>query len=224
MNDKNLLRAIKIKLCTIPARNYKEIEELNLTNKNFLGNTLNINLEEIVELEELKTLSIKFFDITDEVIDSINTLKKLCKIEFYMCDFKTNKVINGNIRDVTIYCCKGFKQNILNDCINLEILELTNSGITDVNDLLLYKKIKSIKIRDCSLISLPKISALTDLEYIYLNNIDIQCDFEISKMKKLKYISLNGSDIPDKESYIQKLKVQNPNVEIECRENDLPIE
>lgn len=50
MNDKNLLRAIKLKLCTIPTQNYKEIKNINLSNKDLLGNTLNINLKEISEI------------------------------------------------------------------------------------------------------------------------------------------------------------------------------
>ena len=44
MKDKNLSREIKLKLCTTSAKSSKEIEEINLTNINFLGNVLNMNL------------------------------------------------------------------------------------------------------------------------------------------------------------------------------------
>ena len=224
IKDENLLRVIKLKLCTTPVKSYKEIEEINITNKNFLGNVLNIDLKEIVKLEKLKSLSLKFFEITDDVIDSINSLENLYKIEFYMCDFKTNKNLNNNIKNITIYSCKNFKIDILKDSTNLESLELTNSGLVDINEIQKYTNLEVLKIRDCSLISLPKISTLQNLEYLYINNIDVPYEFDIDKMKKLKFISFSGSKLSNKEAYFKKLQEQNSKIEIECRKNDLPIE
>ena len=43
-------------------------------------------------------------------------------------------------------------------------------------------------------------------------------------MKNLKFISFNGSKSSNKEKYIQNLQEQNKNIEIEWREDDLPIE
>ena len=224
MNDKNLLRAIKLKLCTIPTKNYKEIEEIKLSNKNFLGNELNINLKEISELENLKSISLKFFDITDEVIDNINSLKKINKIELYMCEFKTTKELNSNITSVTIYCCKNFEQSILNKTTNIKSLEITNSGLIDLNELQHLEKLNNLIIRDCSIISLPKISNFINIEKLYLNNINLELEFEITKMQNLKFISFNGSKVPNKKEYMNKLLMQNPNIKIEWEEKDLPIE
>ena len=224
MNDKNLLRTIKLKLCTIPTKNYKEIENISLSNKNFLGNTLNIDLKEISELDELKSLSLKFFEITDEVIESINSLKKLNNIEFYMCEFKTNKKLSCNIKSAIIYCCKNLEFEILDETINIENLELTNSGIVDLNKLQNFANLKNLKIRDCLIISLPRISNLINVEQLYLNNINLEFDFEITKMKELKFISFNGSKTPNKELYLNNLKMQNSKVKIEWNEDDLPIE
>ena len=223
MKDKNLSREIKLKLCTTSAKSSKEIEEINLTNINFLGNVLNMDLKEIVELEELKSLSLKFFDITDEVIDSINKLNKLNKLEFYMCNFKTNKALNPNINNLTFYCCNDLQKDIFKDNITMERLELTKSGRVDFNHLELYQNLKVLKVRDCAVISLPDISKLTNLETIYLNNTELQ-DFDISQMKKLKFISFNGSKTQNKKLYIHNLQEQNENIKIEWQEDDLPIE
>jgi len=43
-------------------------------------------------------------------------------------------------------------------------------------------------------------------------------------MNNLKLISLNGSKFINKESYIQNLKEIKPNLVIEDRDDDLPIE
>jgi len=224
IKNQNLLRILKLKLCTTPAKKYTDIESIDISNKNLMGNNLDIDLTEIIKLSNLKTVSLKFFKITDDVIDSINKLEKLYKIEFYMCEFKTKRTLNKKIIDITIYCCKDFSKEILDKSTNIEKLELTNSGLVDMNDLQIFKDLKLIKIRDCSLISLPKISSLDKLEYIYLNNLDIQYDFDISKMNNLKLISLNGSKFINKESYIQNLKEIKPNLVIEDRDDDLPIE
>jgi len=224
IKNQNLLRILKLKLCTTPAKKYTDIENIDISNKNLMGNNLDIDLTEIIKLSNLKTVSLKFFKITDDVIDSINKLEKLYKIEFYMCEFKTKRTLNKKIIDITIYCCKDFSKEILDKSTNIEKLELTNSGLVDMNDLQIFKDLKLIKIRDCSLISLPKISSLDKLEYIYLNNLDIQYDFDISKMNNLKLISLNGSKFINKESYIQNLKEIKPNLVIEDRDDDLPIE
>lgn len=223
IKNENLLRILKLKLCTTSVKNYTEIEDINISNKNFLGNNLEIDLKEIVKLKNLKAISLKFFEINDEAIESLNNLPKLKKVEFYMCDFKTIKNINNNITDITVYCCKDFKKEVLTDCINIENLEMTNSGLVDINEINMFNKLRVLKIRDCSLISLPRISTMNNLEYIYINNVDIQYDFDISQMKKLKLISLNGSKISDKDLYIQRLHEQNAHIQIECRENDLPI-
>jgi len=71
---------------------------------------------------------------------------------------------------------------------------------------------------------LPKISNLVTLEYLYLNNIKLEKDFDIRLMHKLKFISFSGSKNPDKENYTNKIKKLNPNIEIEWRDDDLPIE
>lgn len=223
IKNENLLRTIKLKLCTTSAKSYKEIEEISIANKNLIGNILNIDLKEIVKLEKLKAISLKFFEVTDEVIDSLNSLAELYKIEFYMCDFKTTKSINSKIKEIVVYCCNGFKKEILKDCSNLEFLELTNSGLADIREIQKYKDLKVLKIRDCSVISLPQISVLENIEYLYINNVEIQYEIDISKMKNLKFISLSGSNILNKDLYIQKLQEQNSDIEIECRENDLPI-
>ena len=43
-------------------------------------------------------------------------------------------------------------------------------------------------------------------------------------MHNLKFISLSGSNVQDKEKYIENIYEQNKLIEIEFYENDLPIE
>lgn len=62
------------------------------------------------------------------------------------------------------------------------------------------------------------------IEYLYLNNIDLELDFDIAQMHELKFILFSGSNAPNKEEYINRIRKQNSNIEIEWRKKDLPIE
>ena len=70
--DKNLSRIIKIKMCTNNLNSLEEIEDISIQDINLMQNKLNIDLTEIIKLKNLKNISLKFFEITDEIIEAIN--------------------------------------------------------------------------------------------------------------------------------------------------------
>lgn len=222
--DKNLSRIIKLKMCTSECDNIEEMEDISIQDVNLMQNRLNIDLREIVKLKNLKNLSLKFFEITDEIIEAINQLEYLDTIEFAMCIFKNKKALSKKLKSVIIYNCQSFNISILNDNTRLEELQITHSGIIDINKLNSFKSLKYLKIAHCSAISMPSISILENLEILYLNHIEIPYDIDITKMKNLKIISLSGSSVPNKEKYIENLYKQNKELTVEFKENDLPIE
>lgn len=223
IEDKNLLRILKIKLSTGNQKNIEDIDELDIQDVNFMQK-LNIDLKEIIKLKNLKRLSLKFFDITDDVIDALNQLQFIESIEFYMCVFKTTKQINRNIKNLLIYNCNDINIKIISNPIYLENLEIVHSGLVDIKEISIYKKLKLIRISNCNIISIPSLSYFEELEYIYINEVQLMYSFDITKMKNLKLISLNGSEVNNKEEYISQLKNQNSSIEILFRDNNLPIE
>lgn len=198
IKDRNLSRIIKLKMCTSDINDIEEVEDISIQNINLMQNRLNIDLTEIVKLKKLRNLSLKFFEITDEFIEAINQLAHIKRIEFSMCIFK-NKIEL------------------------LEELQIIHSGIVDISNIKKFKKVKYLKIAHCNVISIPSITALENLEQLYLNHLEIPYDIDISKMPNLKFISLSGSNVPNKEKYIEKLHKQNEKVTIEFKEDDLPI-
>ena len=222
--DKNLSRIIKLKMCTSDINNIEDIEDLSIQDVNLMQNRLNINLTEIKKLKKLKSVSLKFFEITDDIIEAINELKYLEHIEFSMCIFKNKEMILGNLKSIIIYNCQNFAIDMLKENTIIEELQIIHSGIINISDLSKFKSIKYLKIAHCSAISIPSISILENLEQLYLNHLEIPYDIDISKMKKLKLISLSGSNVPNKDKYIQKLSSQNKELTVIFEENDLPIE
>ena len=222
--DKNLLRIVKAKMCVNNLKTIDEVEDISIQNINLMQNKLDIDLTEITKLKNLKSMSLKFFKITDEVIDAINQLEYIEKIDFSMCVFKTRKALSKKLKSVNIYNCKEFDISMLNENEYLEELSLISSGIVDVFSLTILKNLKFLKLSDCNVISIPKISLLNNLEELYLNNIEILYNIDISNLIYLKFVSLNGSKVPDKQQYIEELQKQNEKLKIEYREDNLPIE
>lgn len=222
--DKNLSRIIKIKMCTSDINDIEDIEDISIQDINLMQNKLNIDLTEIAKLKNLKSVSLKFFEITDEIVQAINQLESLEIIEFSMCIFKNKEVLQKNIKAVIIFNCQDFNISILNQNTILEELHIVHSGIVDIADISNFKSLKYLKIAHCSTISVPSIDTLEYLERLYLNHIEIPYDINISKMPNLKFISLSGSNIPNKELYIKKLYNQNKDLIVEFEENDKPIE
>ena len=224
INDENLLRIIKIKMCTNELNNIEDIEDISIQDINLMEHKLNIDLTEIAKLKNLKSISLKFFEITDRVIEAINQLEFLETIEFSMCIFKNKSILSNKLKSITIYNCQDFNISIINTNISLEELQIIHSGMIDITNLKTFQNLKFLKIAHCNAISIPNIYMLEHLEQLYLNHIEIQYDIDISKMHSLKLISLSGSKVPNKEKYIEKLYEQNRKITIEFEENDLPIE
>lgn len=223
IDDKQLLRNIKLRMVVENKTELEEIDELSLVNKNFLGQDLGIDLTEIVKVKNLKNLSIKFFTITDEIIETLNKLEKLETIEILMCKMETSKIIKNNIKTIYIHSVEGL--NIDNfQTENLEYIRIENSGLIDIYKLTKFSNLERLELVNCPIISVPKISMIKSLEELYLQEIDLQFDLEISNLQKLRFISLNGSKVKDRNTYIEKIKKQNSNIKIEFENTNKPIQ
>ena len=223
IDDKQLLRNIKLRMVVENKTELEEIDELSLVNKNFLGQDLGIDLTEIVKVKNLKNLSIKFFTITDEIIETLNKLEKLETIEILMCKMETSKIIENNIKTIYIHSVEGL--NIDNfQTENLEYIRKENSGLIDIYKLTKFSNLERLELVNCAIISVPKISMIKSLEELYLQEIDLQFDLEISNLQKLRFISLNGSKVKDRNTYIEKIKKQNSNIKIEFENTNKPIQ
>ena len=223
IDDKQLLRNIKLRMVVENKTELEEIDELSLVNKNFLGQDLGIDLTEIVKVKNLKNLSIKFFTITDEIIETLNKLEKLETIEILMCKMETSKIIKNNIKTIYIHSVEGL--NIDNfQTENLEYIRIENSGLIDIYKLTKFSNLERLELVNCPIISVPKISMIKSLEELYLQEIDLQFDLEISNLQKLRFISLNGSTVKDRNTYIEKIKKQNSNIKIEFENTNKPIQ
>lgn len=79
-NNKKLEQAIKYKIFReieqdLTINDLEDIEEISLQNIDLKGNIIGIDLSELNKLSNLKMLSLKDFDLTDNDIKSLNNLR-----------------------------------------------------------------------------------------------------------------------------------------------------
>lgn len=223
IKNKQLLRNIKLRMIVENKTKLEEIDELSLINKNFLNQDLKIDLLEIYKLKNLKKLSIKFFTINDEIIKVLNKLENLEILEVYMCKFETTEKLNGNIKNIYIFNAENWNLDIL-ETNRVKVIRIENSGLVDLYKFVKFEEIERLEIIKCPVVSIPKLNLLKLLKRLYLQEIDLQFNLEIGELKKLEFISLNGSKVADKKEYIEKIKIQNENVKVEFKDNNRPIE
>lgn len=224
IKNKALLRNVKLRMVVENKTSIEEVSELSLMNKTFIKEDAKLNLEEIYKLKNLKKLSIKFFTINDEIIKVLNKLEKLEILEIYMCKFETTERLNGNnIKNIYIYNAENLNLDIL-DTNKVKAIRIENSGLVDFYKFVKFEKIEKLEVIRCPVISIPKLNLLKSIKELYLQEIDLQFDLEINALEKLEFISLNGSNVNDREEYIQKIKNQNNYIKVEFKNDNRPTE
>lgn len=223
IKDKQLSRIITLRMCVENKTKLSEIQEISIVNRNFLNQDLNISLIEISKLEGIKKLSLKYFSITDEVIDSINSLENLETLEILNCNINSAQKIRNSIKNLFINNVKNLNISLF-ETKNIETLRIERVGLIDLYDISRYQNIERLELVNCQIISFPKLPLLKNLEKLYLNEIDLQFRLDVKGMEKLNFICLNGSKVENKNDYIKNIKLQNDKIKIIFDENNLPIQ
>lgn len=186
LEDKELRKIILFKLGNlsnedISDNQLKEIEALNINNRNLAGEDLKINLNEIALCTNLKKLSLQYFMVNDKIINLLNMLPKLNTIELSSCKlFSKKELRNNSLQNILINCC-------------------------DISD---YTKIAStniLRIIGQDDIDLKKIRGKENIEKMYLQASRIKNFEDILNFENLKILNLDGSNVDDIE-VLEKIK------------------
>lgn len=172
----------------------KLVKELNLTNKTFSGKSKNINLDFLRFTNNLEKISIQHFDISNNVIDILNSLNNLYSIEFSFCKFNfKNNLENKKLQSIYINCCS-------------------------VKDYSKIKLTKSFTIIGENKLNLKILENKSNVENLSLNNCNINNFKYIKDFYNLKILNLDGSVFDEK-----NLQNLNRNIAISNLERYLPI-
>lgn len=198
--------------------NNENIKQITLNQYNIVGKKVDINIEQLRQYVNLEELIIKNFTIDDEYINIINSINTLKKIIFINSIFNTMNTVN-KVEILKLEDCK--KTNQMYRSNSIKKLYISNCEELDI-ERIKHLDLSVLSIEKNKIINLSEIEKFSNLEYLYLQEININENIDYSKFIKLKKLNLNGSKVENKEEYIKMLK--NYNFEISFEERNLKLQ
>lgn len=187
-----------------------------LNGNNFIGEKININLNELDKKKSAEYIIIKNCKITKELTNKILNLKKIKNIWLVNCNI-IESINIPNIEILRIEKCENI-ENILysNSLTQLYVNNCNRFDIKNIKDI----KLKILGLEYLEINNFYLLEEMKTLEKLELKEIDLR-NINFVNLKHLKKIVLNGSIVNNKEETIKYLK--NSGVEVEFLEKNLPI-
>ena len=161
-----------------------KIEDITLNAKDVLGKLISYDLEDLKLFNNLKTCTIRNYEISNENIDALNNVNDINELKIYNCSFKEKIDLKLNVQTVQFIACKNLKlgnliskssiENIFilhcldYDISNIETKKPINIYFDEVNisnkicEELLKSKIININFNNCDYIDISD-KTLSDL-------------------------------------------------------------
>lgn len=197
--DEEVTKVIRFKLKKyndrIEENDLKAIEDFDLSNKTLSGREKNIDLSFLALMPNLNRISLQYFKIDNDIVNILDSLKKLTVLELNFCGcYFNNKLENKNLLSLSLNCCK------VNNYSNISLTkDFTVIGENKLNLQLLENKLNT--------------------ENLYLNNCKIEKFDYIEYFSNLKKLNLDGSIVDQK----KELKKLNKKVNISFLDKYLPV-
>ena len=189
---------------------------ITLNQYNILGQKIDVDINKIRNNEKLEYVILKNFNVTNEIMVILETLKNLKKLWFVNCNI-IEKIKINNIDSIRIENC----ENISNICYeqNINYLYINNCKEFDVNTIV-NLDLKGFELEYTIPKNLQVLCKMKCLEILSLKEIDLTKG-HLNIPKSLKKIILNGSKVANKEVVMNYFKEKN--IQIEFLDKNLPI-
>lgn len=183
---------------------------------NFVGEKVEVNLNEIENKIDTEYLIIKNVDITKEIIEKIKESTNLKKIWIVNCNI-IDKLETGNAKILTVEMCKNIENIIYEKNLEkLSIIDCQKIDINNIKDL----DLKILYLEYLKIDNFNTIENMKKLEELGLLEIDLENE-TLDKLTNIKKIVLNGSKVKDQKEVVKFFKDRG--IEIEFYEKNLPI-
>lgn len=189
---------------------------ITLNQYNVLGQKIDVDINKIKNNEKLEYVILKNFNVTNEIMVILETLKNLKKLWFVNCNI-IEKIKINNIDSIRIENC----ENISNICYeqNINYLYINNCKEFDVNTIV-NLDLKGFELEYTIPKNLQVLCEMKCLETLSLKEIDL-IKGHLNIPKSLRKIILNGSKVANKEVVMNYFKEKN--IQIEFLDKNLPI-
>lgn len=172
----------------------EKVKNIVLSKYNIKNEIVEYDYSDLSQLINLEKCSIEFLDITDELVEQLNTLENLKIIEINSCNLKTTLKIKDKLKKMI----------------------LTNSD-DSILALFEHTAIDTIEIMNFKTIDLNNLTHFIALKNLYIYNSNIRNFAQILNMSSVEVLKLDGSKIDDDE-VLSKI---GKNVSVQMREEFL---
>ena len=107
-------------------------KSITINQYNIIGKRVDVDFNKISQEQDLEEILVKNFEIKNEFIEIINSLKKLKRIWFVNCEFNFDIELK-NIEILDIEMSSNVIKNLF--CKNIKYLYLRNSGYINLDQL-----------------------------------------------------------------------------------------
>lgn len=189
---------------------------ITLNQCNIIGQKIDVDINKIRNNGKLEFVILKNFNITNEIIKVLETLKNLEKVWFVNCNI-VEKIKIKNIDNIRIENCGNIAN--INYEKKINYLYINNCKEFDINTII-NLDLKGFELEYTIPKNLKMLYKTTKLEELGLKDLDLKSvNFIIPS--SLKKIILNGSKVDDKDVIIKFF--EDKNIQIEFAEQNLPI-
>lgn len=147
----------------------KNIKELTLNFKNFIGEEIQYDITYFENLDKLQTITLNGFIIDDNIIEKLNYLKKLKTIIFNHCKFNNRIKLENDIENVIITYSNIENLNIFKNIDKIKSIELIEIGEVNVNNFIEMENLIKLEIYNSKIKNSIKINDFSNLKTLKLD-------------------------------------------------------
>ena len=150
-----------------------KVKKIVLSGQNFDGEKIICDFNDFIYLKNLESCTLEFFDITDEIISILESLKNLNTLTLNHCKFVVNEIKNASISTLIISHVDTSNVPKLIECGNLETIQFISTGIVDITNFTELKSLKNVYIYNSETKNFSTIKELPNLERLGLDGTKI---------------------------------------------------
>lgn len=189
---------------TFSEEELQTVEELVLNPINIIGEYKEIDLDIIRYFPNLKNISFRNLDLSNQTIENLSKIEPLKNVYFEKCSFENvNSLINLNIKEIEFINCSIADYSFIYGMPELNLLSITNGNISinGINKLknLQYLKLSYSNVSDRSSLDLPC------LKELHIDNTNIDNPGILDNLIKLEKISISEDQYNKNKSYFSNL-------------------
>ena len=211
----NIQIQLKKKIDNITTEDLNKIEFITLEGDLNNSNNIYVNIDDLKQFPNLKSIYLKKYYITQEVYDYILKINGLQSIIFAKCMFENVYPVKSSITSMELNRCYVDDYMFLSSLTALDSLSILypyNEKEVDLNNIRTLNKINKLILDGCMLTNFNALNYLKELDYLSLLNTNLPQD-SYQVINSLDNLKIIYSPIIDKSKLTKQIEVKSDLIE-----------